>query len=216
MKLRELGYKYNTDKVGVHTFNNKTMLDNYEMYFSSIKDKPITFLELGILNGSSLKVWEDFFSNGKIIGLDIEPSKKQYKTNKTEIYIGSQNDPLIIDKIIKDYPEGLDVVIDDASHLNELTISSFELIFPFVKPGGYYIIEDTHCTYGTDTDPNFESNSRSWPGMELNEPKTNFRNTRKTFLDFILPKIEDLDNKKGDIFCIHFFSETLVIKKTNK
>ena len=36
----------------------------------------------------------------------------------------------------------LDLVIDDASHLYELTRTSFVTLFPLLQPGGMYIIED--------------------------------------------------------------------------
>src|SRR4029077_11377083 len=36
----------------------------------------------------------------------------------------------------------IDVVIDDASHLYGPTRRSFEILFPLLKPGGAYIIED--------------------------------------------------------------------------
>jgi cephalosporin hydroxylase len=205
MKLQSLGLIHNTDKAGIHTFNGRTFLDNYETYFSSLEKKEITFLELGILNGGSLKVWENYFTNGQIIGLDIDPAKKQYETNKIKIYTGSQNDINLIEQIKTDYPLGFDVVLDDASHVNDLTISSFELLFPYVKPGGLYIIEDTHCTY--------DRARLEWPGMRLNNPDTNFNNNRKTFLDFISQKIQLLDHQAGDIFSITFYSETLVIQK---
>lgn len=38
--------------------------------------------------------------------------------------------------------EPIDVVIDDASHLYDPTVASFEVLFPRVRPGGSYIIED--------------------------------------------------------------------------
>lgn len=39
-------------------------------------------------------------------------------------------------------PAELDVVIDDASHLLVPTIASFEVLFPRLRPGGLYVIED--------------------------------------------------------------------------
>ena len=181
------------------------------IFFKYLKDKTFSFLEMGILNGSSLKVWENYFQNAQIVGLDIEPSKKQFETNRTKIYIGSQNDPFVIEQIKKDYPNKFAVILDDASHLNDLTIESFELLFDHVVPGGLYIIEDTHCTYGS---PTFENDAKKWPGMSYNTPETNYKNDRQTFLNFILPKIQELDSKTGNIFAIHFYSETLIIEKT--
>lgn len=215
MKLQDLGVKYGTDKAGIHRFNNKTFLDVYETHLEKLKNQSITFLELGILNGSSLKVWEEYFTNGRIIGLDIDPVKKIYETSRTKIYTGSQASPELINQLIQDYPEGFDVILDDASHLNQLTIQSFNALFSYVKPGGYYIIEDTHCTYGDIPGQNFEASARQWPGMHLNNSDTKFTNNREEFLNFILPKITDLDFKAGNIFSLHFYSETLVIKKVS-
>jgi hypothetical protein len=36
----------------------------------------------------------------------------------------------------------LDLVIDDASHLLSETTASFETLFPYLRPGGLYVIED--------------------------------------------------------------------------
>jgi len=208
--LQNIGVMYGTDKSGIHNFNSRTFLDNYERYFKYLKDKPISFFELGIYNGSSLKVWEEYFTNAKIVALDIDPTKKQFETSKTKVYIGSQNDPSIINQIKQDYPEKFAVILDDASHLNDLTIQSFDLLFEHVMPGGLYIIEDTHCTYGGG---NFETDAKNWPGMSYNDESTNFNNKRETFLNFVLPKIQELDSKSGNIFSIHFYSETLIIEK---
>jgi predicted O-methyltransferase YrrM len=38
--------------------------------------------------------------------------------------------------------EALDLVVDDASHRYDLTRSSFETLFPLLRPGGVYVIED--------------------------------------------------------------------------
>lgn len=46
----------------------------------------------------------------------------------------------ILDAEFADAP--LDVVIDDASHCYEPTVASFEALFPRLRPGGVYVIED--------------------------------------------------------------------------
>lgn len=38
----------------------------------------------------------------------------------------------------------IDIVIDDASHLVGATRSSFNTLFPLVRPGGCFVIEDCH------------------------------------------------------------------------
>jgi hypothetical protein len=46
-------------------------------------------------------------------------------------------------EIIKSqFPEGIDMIVDDASHLYEQSKASFEICFPHLKPGGTYFLED--------------------------------------------------------------------------
>lgn len=51
----------------------------------------------------------------------------------------------IIDSVIPG--QRLDLVIDDASHLYEETRSSFEVLYPRLRPGGLFIIEDWAADY---------------------------------------------------------------------
>lgn len=210
--LRDLGFLHKTDKVGVHTFNHRNFLDIYERHFHHLRDNSITLLELGILNGSSLKVWNDYFPKGKIVGVDIDPTRKMHEADRINIYIGSQDSEDLVNQINHQYPDGFDVIIDDASHINELTLKSFQLLFPMVKPGGYYVIEDTHCTYGHEFQQNFDEYAKQWPGMSYNQP-INYNNNRDDFNTFLLTKIKNLDRHDGDIFSIHIYSETIVIEK---
>ncbi len=55
-----------------------------------------------------------------------------------------QADRATVAQIVQDEfgDEPLDLVIDDASHLRDETIASFETLFPRLRPGGQYVIED--------------------------------------------------------------------------
>ena len=212
MELKKLGIKYGTDKATTHSFNQRSFLDIYEKYFQLLKDKKVVLLEIGVLNGSSLEVWKEYFSSdSKIIGLDIDPSKSSLSKSNIEIVIGSQNDTNII-KNIKDHnKDGFDIIIDDGSHLNKLTIESFNLLFDSIKPGGFYVIEDTHCTYGEEWWTDFDKLVSQWPGMNLNSIP--FENKRIDFDIFLKELIENLDKKSGNVFSLHFYSETIIIEK---
>lgn len=216
-ELQTIGFKNGTDKSGAnhgtHIFNNKSLLDNYTRYFEPLRLLPINILELGILDGSSLRTWEEYFPNAKIAALDIDPTRSVHASNRSKVYIGSQDDKMIIDQINQDFPDGFDIILDDASHINELTIASFNLLFDHVKPGAMYIIEDTCCAYGFDEFPNFTNDVNTWPGMKYNRPDVKFNNRRSQFDEFISLKLRDLDMKTGDIYAMHFYSETLIIEK---
>ncbi len=59
--LNEIGAKYGTDKVEAsgHKWFSSTYMDRYSLYFEPIRDMPIKFLEIGILNGASLRTWRE-------------------------------------------------------------------------------------------------------------------------------------------------------------
>jgi hypothetical protein len=39
------------------------------------------------------------------------------------------------------------IIIDDASHINKLTIQSFMILFPLLAPGGIYVVEDIESSW---------------------------------------------------------------------
>jgi hypothetical protein len=63
-----------------------------------------------------------------------------------EGFIGSQDDPAIIQQIPRKRPR-IDTVLDNGSHNNDHTISSFELLYEYLHPKGVYMVEDTHTCY---------------------------------------------------------------------
>lgn len=149
-ELSEFGKIYKTDKVNEHhSFAGKSYLDIYNIYLNPMKDAEITMLEIGIREGVSLKTFRDFFKKGQILGLDINP-ETAFTDSRITTYIGSQSSKELIDKIFNENPQ-IHVVLDDGSHVNELTIASFNLIFDRLQKGGYYIIEDLVCTYLEDS-----------------------------------------------------------------
>ena len=61
-----IGIKYKTDKLTHHGYNRF-----YDMFLTPLRNVHLNFLEIGVDKGRSLKLWNDFFINGKIYGLDI-------------------------------------------------------------------------------------------------------------------------------------------------
>ncbi len=134
--------KYDTDK-------SIRYLNNYEQMFQPYIDKEIKILELGINKGGSLLLWRDYFKRGDICGLDISPTQLEDPTGRIHAYQGRQDDTCLLDKIANERaPEGFDVIIDDCSHIGELTRISFWHLFKnHLKKGGLYIIEDWRTGY---------------------------------------------------------------------
>ena len=59
----------------------------YEELLSKYKNKRITFVEVGILNGGSLEIWKKYFGeNSRIIGIDLnEDIESQEETINKEL-----------------------------------------------------------------------------------------------------------------------------------
>ncbi len=127
---------------------------HYETYFQPYRDQDIVLLELGIggedkeLGGASLKGWADYFPNARICGVDIYP-KAALDTDRIYTYTGSQVDKTFLTNVLL-MTGTPDIIIDDASHVNTMTIESFRILFPLLKPGGIYVIEDLVCALRWD------------------------------------------------------------------
>ncbi len=210
--LAEIGRIHRTDKVDQnHTFNGLSYLDIYEKYLHEFRDKYVSILEIGVRNAESLRTWKSYFKNGKVFGIDIDPSCKSLEEKRIKIEIGSQDDINFLQRCFEGEAE-FDIIIDDGSHVNSMTIASFEYLFNNrLKSGGIYIIEDLACSYlKLETDHNV---SEKWPGMKFNASFGALDNDRKEMEDFFLEKIKRLDHLQGNILCLHFWSMVCVIIK---
>jgi len=130
-------------------------IDTYEELFAPLKDKPVTILELGVLSGASLLMWDAYFPHpqAEIVGLDMNPpidfnTALQLKAPLSRIfqYQGQQDDRYLLECIVHKHGP-FDIIIDDASHRRGPTETSLTYLFTHVKPGGYYIIEDFGTGY---------------------------------------------------------------------
>lgn len=109
-------------------------------------------LELGIAGGGSIPYLFDLCDAEFVVGLDIAPDSPDIRqiidqsalANRYELYFETdQSDRDALTNIVNThFPKGLDLIVDDASHLLDLTRQSFEILFPKLKPGGLYVIED--------------------------------------------------------------------------
>lgn len=119
----------------------------YEQLFSQFRNKPITFMEIGVLGGGSLFMWREYFGkSARIIGVDLNPVAKKWEAHGFEIYIGDQAD---IDFWRKTTEEigGIDIVLDDGGHTYGQQIVTTHCLLSSIRDGGMLIVEDTHTSY---------------------------------------------------------------------
>jgi hypothetical protein len=139
-------------------FHNYTEI--YASYFAPLRDKPIKMLEIGISTGASVKLWESYFKNAELHFMDLFPENIQYHSTRSRYHIGDQANPHFLSSLIAAVGSGFDIIIDDGGHTMHQQQTSFKHLFPHIKSGGMYIIEDLHTSY--------------WPafGGDINSPTT--------------------------------------------
>tara|TARA_Y100001936_G_C15615504_1_gene428891 strand:- start:59 stop:568 length:510 start_codon:yes stop_codon:yes gene_type:complete len=92
-------------------------------------------------------MWNNYFgSQINIVGIDIDPSCKQYEDKNIKIYIGDQTDQDFLQSVLKEN-DNPNIIIDDGGHTSNQQISSFNYLYEELRPGGIYLIEDTHTSY---------------------------------------------------------------------
>lgn len=139
--LDQLALKHGTDKSSRK--HHYTRL--YETYFEQLRDKPLTILEIGAAYGYSLRMWKEYFSTSKIVSFDIEDST-ELNEDRIVVEQGAQSDLNFLKKLNEKHGP-FDIIIDDGSHVNIDMKNSFDCLFPLLKPGGLYIVEDLHMCY---------------------------------------------------------------------
>lgn len=119
----------------------------YDRYFSKFRNRPVRFLEIGVQNGGSLWMWRKYFGpDARIAGIDIDPECIELDGQAAMVRIGSQGDPEFLRSVVEELG-GIDIVLDDGSHLMPHMRASLRVLFPLLSEGGLYMIEDLHCAY---------------------------------------------------------------------
>ncbi|KKM71340.1 hypothetical protein LCGC14_1431640 [marine sediment metagenome] len=123
----------------------QSMLDVYEIIFDHLKHAPIDMLEIGVYAGESMRYFRDYFTHAdtRLVGADRNPPTK-YGGIAPEGYtleIGDQGNSAFRQRLADTYGP-FDIIMDDASHDLKLTNDTFDQLWPYVKPEGFYIIED--------------------------------------------------------------------------
>ena len=173
----------------------------YENLFNSYKNKNITFVEIGILDGGSLEIWKKYFGKkARIIGIDNNPECKKFENENFEIYIGSQSDKNFWENFYSKIGN-VDIILDDGGHKNLQQISTVHYSLPHIKNGGKIIIEDTITSY--------------LKKEFYNPSRYSFINYSKNIVDYIHRRspllMKDFNFYTKKIFSVEFFESIVVL-----
>jgi demethylmacrocin O-methyltransferase len=153
--LAELFRKYGSDK------DKNGYSSVYHILFHGWRNKPLKMLEIGIgtmiegapssmlhyglpgyAPGASLKAWRDYFSQGEIMGVDIQPDTQFEGEPRIRTALCDSQDSAAVDALLEGCHESFDIILDDGLHSGESQFCTLQNMFPYVKEGGFYVIED--------------------------------------------------------------------------
>jgi hypothetical protein len=119
----------------------------YDELLMRFAARPVTFLEIGILDGGSLFMWRDFLGkDARIIGVDLNPEATKWRKHGFEIFIGDQSDPDFWEVLYGEVGE-VDVLLDDGGHRNDQQIVTVQCSLENIRDGGMIIVEDSQTSF---------------------------------------------------------------------
>jgi hypothetical protein len=165
--LDTLAALYGTDKFGEHEYTPV-----YDALMRASRRKAVRLLEVGVggytgaLGGESLRMWASYFRRGRITGIDLY-DKTALSAGRVQVFQCSQVDAPKLTALAQELGP-FDFIIDDGSHLNAHQIETFGILWPHLKDGGVYIVEDVQTSYwpayggGPLGSPGYEKSCMRW------------------------------------------------------
>lgn len=149
----EEAYQY-LDNIAIRVGTDKSSLHHdymrvYSRYFGRIKDEPLKFLEIGVEFGASIKLWEEYFTKAELHFVDLHLGNLTFTPLRSKLHIADQANPEQLLEVMKTTGGEFDIILDDGGHTMLQQITTFKTLFPYIKRGGIYIIEDLHTSYWT-------------------------------------------------------------------
>ncbi len=181
----------------------------YEREFARFRQRPISFLEIGVFKGGSIPMWKGFFAEGSTLTfLDIDETCMAHAEPGTTVEIGNQADPAFLKRIADTYGP-FDVVLDDGSHISPHQIASFEGLWPHMNDRGLYVVEDCHSSYW----PGFGGGYRNEASfIEFAKRKVDAMHSWYTDQDALFP----FDPIAKELNSVRFYDSIVVFEKRQK
>jgi methyltransferase family protein len=190
--LGQIADHFKTDKGSIkHRYT-----DTYERYLLPWRGKRVDLLEIGVACGASLKTWACWLGGeARVTGIDIRPACAKLCSGYPAVRI------VIADATSWQAEGDYDVIVDDGSHVSLEIVKAFRNLWPRVRRGGYYVIEDLRCTHDPDYARNF-----TFPMS----PDAFRREHLMAWLDQLLRRMDYL---ASDIEFMHAYPQMLIMRK---
>ena len=160
------------------------------------KSCPLEIAEAGVACGASLRMWANYLPGSTITGYDIRPECANLCGDLKNVRIR------IADPALLEAPATMfDLFVDDASHIAEQIVAMLKNCWAWVRPGGYYIVEDLLCTYNDAYTQQFRRHF---------DPKAvNDRTAIMNMLDHLMRVVD----ARGEVAEFSYHPQMLVLRK---
>lgn len=195
--LDEICIETGTDKGTDHPVKGHGYAPYYDYLFHSLRRAPIKFLEIGVGGGESIRAWLAYFTAAKVFGIDKVQRTNPWNTpgespvDRYKFVQGDQTDETMWKCFQADNGTDFDIIIDDGGHFSDQVITTYKGMWPALKSGGLYCIEDLACSYGTLFVP------PGWPSH------TRWLNTL----------IDEMHQGRGQLAAVYQFRELAILRK---
>jgi hypothetical protein len=152
VKLSDIHASYETDKGTTHSY-----IETYDIIFGPYQNHNINFLEIGVLTGGSLRMFNDFLTKAEIYGVDnwsqridhygrtIDLADITNITNKyprIHLVTCDSTDKDRVDKKLTNLK--FKFIVDDGDHRPEVQFNTFKNFIPYLADNGTYIVESVY------------------------------------------------------------------------
>jgi trans-aconitate methyltransferase len=147
--LCELAKKHETDKGGRHLRYGGGDCEGTHEYtpvYWSLYGRRCevvkSVLEIGINRGCSLRMWEEFFPNARIVGFDIDPNCIINEGRIESYKVDQSNRDDVRSTVQSTMAFPFDLIVDDGSHVARDQLLAMAALLPFLAPKGFYVVEE--------------------------------------------------------------------------
>ncbi|NLD77379.1 MAG: class I SAM-dependent methyltransferase [Acidimicrobiales bacterium] len=146
------GYAPDSTPDRFYIVKSAELIAMYREFLDAVR--PARVFELGIAEGGSVALLALMSYVEQLVAIDNEPNRlpalddfigaRGLEGSVSAHYGIDQADGATLAGLVErhfDHGE-VDLVIDDASHVYDLSVASFEALFPRLAPGGWYLLED--------------------------------------------------------------------------
>lgn len=135
--LNDIGVAEDTDKAALSHRGSHHYADIYELLFREWITHAPSLLEIGVLDGGSIRMWRRFFKYGKVTAIDVNDRVNFSDDDRIEFIHGDAYGDEVIGKLSG---REFDILIDDGSHFPEHQRIFLQRYASLLSPGGIMIV----------------------------------------------------------------------------